>query len=186
MCDLCDKLVLHPFDEELRKKHVTVCLRRIFAYESGREKTCDICYETISDERRKNRAFGILPNCYHCFCITCISTWFDKVTVEEVPCPHCRVPSNRYYYSKCWVSDKEEKDNLIAEHAQTLAFFYLTNKRAVDYMKIVQQSEEAQKQSRKSRRKCKALKMDFNGTLRILTYVNAIFPLIYECVKILE
>ena len=61
-----------------------------FAVARSKDLTCGICMEvvyqkTVSSERR----FGLLSNCNHVFCLTCIRKWraakqFERQTVRSV------------------------------------------------------------------------------------------------------
>lgn len=41
----------------------------------SREQTCGICYEVVMEKPERENRFGILPNCNHCFCLSCIRKW---------------------------------------------------------------------------------------------------------------
>lgn len=82
ICDLCDSAALHPADEEQRKKHRQDCIKQheknmelSFAIARSKEKTCGVCFEVIMEKANGEQRFGILPNCNHCFCLTCIRKW---------------------------------------------------------------------------------------------------------------
>ncbi|NWR12941.1 MKRN2 ligase, partial [Paradoxornis webbianus] len=65
----------------------------------------------------KERLFGILPNCSHRYCLVCIRTWrrrrdFDSTVTKA--CPECRIVSSYYIPHKYWISDVDEKEELIA------------------------------------------------------------------------
>ncbi|XP_056117004.1 makorin, ring finger protein, 4 isoform X2 [Rhinichthys klamathensis goyatoka] len=79
---------------------------------------CGICMDKISEKTTaQERRYGILPNCNHAFCISCIVTWRKTKDFQEdviKGCPQCRVKSSFYVPSKHWVCDEEEKASLIA------------------------------------------------------------------------
>lgn len=82
ICDLCGIPALHPCDEELRKKHRQDCIKQheknmelSFAIARSKEKSCGICFEVIMEKANGEQRFGILPNCNHCFCLSCIRKW---------------------------------------------------------------------------------------------------------------
>ncbi|XP_060524254.1 probable E3 ubiquitin-protein ligase makorin-1 [Cylas formicarius] len=83
------------------------------------EKTCGICFDTILQKsNKKHRTFGILPNCVHCFCFTCLRKWRQSKEFDfEVSkaCPECRTSSDYVYPSKFWLETKEEKDTFISK-----------------------------------------------------------------------
>lgn len=131
LCDMCERLVLHPFDEELRKKHRQECLEQheknmelSFAIARSKEKTCGVCFEVIMEKANGEQRFGILPNCNHCFCLTCIRKWrqarqFDNKIIRA--CPECRVTSDFVCPSMYWVDTKEDKEKLIDDYKNALA-----------------------------------------------------------------
>jgi E3 ubiquitin-protein ligase makorin len=82
ICDLCGNASLHPWDEEARKKHRQDCIKQheknmelSFAIARSKEKSCGICFEVIMEKANGEQRFGILPNCNHCFCLSCIRKW---------------------------------------------------------------------------------------------------------------
>ncbi|XP_020285674.1 probable E3 ubiquitin-protein ligase makorin-1 isoform X2 [Pseudomyrmex gracilis] len=131
ICDLCGCAALHPHNEELRKKHTNACMKRheadmelSFAIQRSKEKSCGVCFETIMEKSLKEQRFGILPNCNHCFCLTCIRKWrqakqFDNKIIRA--CPECRVPSDFVCPSMYWVDTKEEKEKLIRDYKGALS-----------------------------------------------------------------
>ncbi|XP_014203884.1 probable E3 ubiquitin-protein ligase makorin-1 isoform X1 [Copidosoma floridanum] len=131
ICDMCSKPALHPYNEELRKKHTNACMKQheinmelSFAIQRSREKSCGVCFETIMEKSSHEQRFGILPNCNHCFCLTCIRKWrkakqFDNKIIRA--CPECRVPSDFVCPSVYWVDTKEDKDKLITDYKDALS-----------------------------------------------------------------
>ncbi|KAL1491749.1 hypothetical protein ABEB36_012299 [Hypothenemus hampei] len=81
------------------------------------EKMCSICLEDILKKRNiRDRIFGILPNCNHCFCFKCIRTWRQNKEISpEVTksCPECRKQSDFVYSSRTWFDSNEEKQSFI-------------------------------------------------------------------------
>ncbi|XP_030750844.1 probable E3 ubiquitin-protein ligase makorin-1 [Sitophilus oryzae] len=82
------------------------------------EKSCGICFDTILEKVKViEQKFGILPNCNHCYCFTCITKWrktkeFDFSVAKA--CPECRIASDYVYPSRIWFEEKAEKDTFIA------------------------------------------------------------------------
>jgi E3 ubiquitin-protein ligase makorin len=124
MCDLCSCACLHPTDEAQRKKHTQECMQEherdmelSFAVARSKDKACGICMDIIMEKLPPSeRRFGILPNCMHIFCLSCIRKWrgakqFDNKLVRS--CPECRVASDFVAPSKYWVDTKEDKEKLI-------------------------------------------------------------------------
>ncbi|XP_029674744.1 probable E3 ubiquitin-protein ligase makorin-1 isoform X2 [Formica exsecta] len=131
ICELCSRAVLHPHNEELRKKHTNACVKQheadmelSFAIQRSKEKSCGVCFETIMEKSSREQRFGILPNCNHCFCLTCIRKWrqakqFDNKIIRA--CPECRIPSDFVCPSMYWVDTKEEKEKLITDYKGALS-----------------------------------------------------------------
>ncbi|XP_011880072.1 PREDICTED: probable E3 ubiquitin-protein ligase makorin-1 isoform X1 [Vollenhovia emeryi] len=131
ICELCSRAALHPHNEELRKKHTNACVKQheadmelSFAIQRSKEKSCGICFETIMEKSSREQRFGILPNCNHCFCLTCIRKWrqakqFDNKIIRA--CPECRIPSDFVCPSMYWVDTKEEKEKLIRDYKGALS-----------------------------------------------------------------
>lgn len=47
-----------------------------FAVARSKDKTCGICFEVITEKpQHGEHRFGILPNCNHIFCLSCIRKW---------------------------------------------------------------------------------------------------------------
>ncbi|CAH1955556.1 unnamed protein product [Acanthoscelides obtectus] len=130
-CDMCERLILHPFNEEQRKKHRQECLMEheknmelSFAIARSKEKSCGVCFEVIMEKASGEQRFGILPNCNHCFCLTCIRRWRQARQFENKitrACPECRVTSDFVCPSMYWVDTKEDKDKLIDDYKSALA-----------------------------------------------------------------
>ncbi|CAG9759347.1 unnamed protein product [Ceutorhynchus assimilis] len=130
-CDMCGRFTLHPFSEELRKKHQKDCLRQheknmelSFAIQRSKSKTCGVCFEVIMEKSPGEQRFGILPNCGHCFCLTCIRKWRQAHQFENNiirACPECRVTSDFVCPSMYWCDTKEEKSRLIENYKGALS-----------------------------------------------------------------
>ncbi|CAK9819857.1 Probable E3 ubiquitin-protein ligase makorin-1 [Anthophora plagiata] len=131
ICELCNRAALHPHNEELQKKHTNACVKQhevdmelSFAIQRSREKSCGICFEVIMEKAFGEQRFGILPNCNHCFCLSCIRKWrqakqFDNKIIRA--CPECRVTSDFVCPSMYWVDTKEEKEKLIKDYKCALS-----------------------------------------------------------------
>ncbi|KYB29595.1 putative E3 ubiquitin-protein ligase makorin-1-like Protein [Tribolium castaneum] len=131
ICDLCGNAALHPYDEELRKKHRQDCIKQheknmelSFAIARSKEKSCGICFEVIMEKANGEQRFGILPNCNHCFCLSCIRKWRQARQFENKiirACPECRVTSDFVCPSLFWVDTKEDKNKLIDDYKTALS-----------------------------------------------------------------
>ncbi|XP_049818570.1 probable E3 ubiquitin-protein ligase makorin-1 isoform X2 [Aethina tumida] len=131
VCDMCERMVLHPFNEDMRKKHRQECIQQheknmelSFAIARSKEKTCGVCFEVIMEKATGEQRFGILPNCNHCFCLTCIRKWRQARQFENKiirACPECRVTSDFVCPSMYWVDTKEDKEKLIDDYKKALS-----------------------------------------------------------------
>ncbi|XP_022914794.1 probable E3 ubiquitin-protein ligase makorin-1 isoform X2 [Onthophagus taurus] len=131
LCELCSRAALHPYNEEQRKQHTQECIKQherdmelSFAIARSKEKICGICFETIMQKTAVEQRFGILPNCNHCFCLTCIRRWRQAKQFENKiirACPECRVTSDFVCPSTYWVDTKEEKEKVIENYKQVLS-----------------------------------------------------------------
>lgn len=132
VCDMCGYACLHPTDEAQRKKHTQECMQEherdmelSFAIARSKDKVCGICMDMIMEKiPHSERRFGILPNCCHVFCLSCIRKWrrakqFDNKLVRA--CPECRVASDFVIPSKYWVDSKEDKEKLITDYRTALS-----------------------------------------------------------------
>ncbi|XP_028925284.1 probable E3 ubiquitin-protein ligase makorin-1 isoform X2 [Ornithorhynchus anatinus] len=79
---------------------------------------CGICMERVLGKLRpEERLFGILPNCPHPFCLSCIRAWrrrrgdFPASVVKS--CPQCRVHSSYLIPHDQWVEETSEKELLV-------------------------------------------------------------------------
>ncbi|XP_077983434.1 putative E3 ubiquitin-protein ligase makorin-1 [Glandiceps talaboti] len=131
-CDMCGKACLHPDDPDQNEKHNLECIAEhernmeiSFAIQQSKEKTCGICMEVVLEKTDvKERKFGILSECNHIYCLSCIRKWrsakqFERKIVRA--CPECRIPSNFVTPSDFWVESKEEKEKLIEGYKSVLS-----------------------------------------------------------------
>jgi E3 ubiquitin-protein ligase makorin len=54
-----------------------------FAVARSKDKTCGVCFEVVMEKSPREQRFGILPNCNHCFCLTCIRKWRQAKQFEN-------------------------------------------------------------------------------------------------------
>ncbi|GFR67125.1 E3 ubiquitin-protein ligase makorin-1 [Elysia marginata] len=89
--------------------------------ERDEEQECSICFEKVlannepSDDATTSK-FGILPNCNHCFCLSCIRKWRTTgggARAMRKTCPVCRTPSEFIVPSDHWIEDLEDKKKFI-------------------------------------------------------------------------
>ncbi|XP_018419318.1 PREDICTED: probable E3 ubiquitin-protein ligase makorin-2 isoform X1 [Nanorana parkeri] len=124
MCEICNLQVLHPYDQEQRKSHEKLCMdtfelemEKAFAFQASQDKVCSICMEVVYEKPSPSeRRFGILSNCNHTYCLSCIRQWrcarqFENPVIKS--CPECRVISEFVIPSVYWVEDQSKKNDLI-------------------------------------------------------------------------
>uniref|UniRef100_A0A8D2PWJ1 E3 ubiquitin-protein ligase makorin-2 n=1 Tax=Zosterops lateralis melanops TaxID=1220523 RepID=A0A8D2PWJ1_ZOSLA len=129
LCEICGLQVLHPFDQEQRKAHEMMCMatfehdmERAFAIQASQDKVCSICMEVVYEKpSASERRFGILSNCTHTYCLSCIRQWrcakqFENPIIKS--CPECRVISEFVIPSVYWVEEQEKKNELIEAFKQ--------------------------------------------------------------------
>ncbi|XP_041349908.1 probable E3 ubiquitin-protein ligase makorin-1 [Gigantopelta aegis] len=132
VCDLCGLAILDPNDPAQREQHVKDCMNQheedmelSFAVARSENKACGICMDIVIDKQPPSeRRFGILPNCNHCFCLSCIRKWrcakqFENKIIRA--CPECRVLSDFVTPSKYWHESKEDKEKLIEGYKSALS-----------------------------------------------------------------
>lgn len=126
-CDQCGQNALHPTDSVEAALHTESCsneLDRKQRLKSSEHVECGICYERPVASRRK---FGLLQNCDHAFCLSCIREWRGAESVgtfgrEAVRvCPVCRTESFLVIPSATYESDKAVRDDLLERYKQKLS-----------------------------------------------------------------
>ncbi|XP_078582411.1 putative E3 ubiquitin-protein ligase makorin-1 [Branchiostoma floridae x Branchiostoma japonicum] len=132
LCELCGSYCLHPNDPAQQSQHMEQCvsdhekdMEHSFAVARSKDIQCGICMEVIWDKTPPSeRRFGILSNCNHPFCLSCIRKWrsarqFEKKIVRS--CPECRVKSDFVTPSQYWVVESAEKTELIGTYKVALS-----------------------------------------------------------------
>ncbi|GFS21934.1 E3 ubiquitin-protein ligase makorin-1 [Elysia marginata] len=93
------------------------------------EQECSICFEKMlannetSDDATTSK-FGILQNCNHCFCLSCIRKWRTTeggTLAMRKTCPVCRTPSDFTVPSEHLVETPEEKKKFIENFKKNLS-----------------------------------------------------------------
>ena len=77
---------------------------------------CGICFDEISEWKKKGKCFGLMSSCNHVFCLECLKKWrsityVDHELVEFAKCcPECRQFSDLVVPSKRLLTgEKKEK-----------------------------------------------------------------------------
>eukprot|EP00794_Sanderia_malayensis_P007547 gene7547-8384_t len=130
-CDICELECLNPLDPEQQMEHRKNCLESheknmeySFAVQRSVEVTCSICLDAVLDrEQPGDRRFGILENCNHAFCLSCIRKWRSSSGQSKIvkACPICRISSGYVVPSEIWIENPEEKAALINGYHEALS-----------------------------------------------------------------
>jgi len=124
VCEMCGLQCLHPTNLNQQKEHEKECMayhesemKRAFAAKRSHEVACSICLDVVKDKVNVvERVFGILENCTHPFCLSCIRKWRSSQTQDRTVvrlCPICRTNSWFVTPSEFWVEDADEKQEII-------------------------------------------------------------------------
>ncbi|XP_019159345.1 PREDICTED: zinc finger CCCH domain-containing protein 69-like isoform X2 [Ipomoea nil] len=131
LCPSCGKHCLHPFRPQEREEHIKKCeklQKHLEALKHSQEIDCSVCLERVlSKPTAAERKFGILSECDHPFCISCIRNWrssspssgFDVNSALRA-CPICRKLSYFVIPSVIWYSTKEEKQEILTSYKTKL------------------------------------------------------------------
>lgn len=131
LCPTCGKHCLHPFGLEEREKHIKSCEKRQKQKETlklSRDIECCVCFERVLSKPKGNeRKFGLLSECDHPFCVSCIRNWRSSSPTSGMDvnsalraCPVCRKLSYFVVPSPIWYSTKEEKQEIVDSYKAKL------------------------------------------------------------------
>lgn len=130
LCQICLNAILDFEDTAEKREHIKDCLREqekrmkvSLAIQKSKGITCNICLEPVKEKTAGEARFGLLPNCNHCFCITCIRKWRQETRFTSHitrSCPICRVESPFVCPSSFWVETPEEKAAVITNYKKAL------------------------------------------------------------------
>ncbi|KAH9774465.1 putative RING-type E3 ubiquitin transferase C3H69 [Citrus sinensis] len=123
-CPTCGKQCLHPFRPEEREEHMKSCEKKqkhLEALRRSQEIECSVCLDRVlSKPTAAERKFGLLSECDHPFCISCIRNWRSSsptsgmdVNTALRACPICRKLSYFVIPSVIWYYTPEEKQEII-------------------------------------------------------------------------
>ncbi|MQL91244.1 hypothetical protein Taro_023854 [Colocasia esculenta] len=124
LCPTCGKHCLHPYRTDEREEHIRMCQKNskhLEALRLSQEIECSVCLERVlSKPTPAERKFGLLSECDHPFCISCIRNWRSNspssgmdVNTALRACPICRKLSYFVIPSVIWYSSKEEKQEIV-------------------------------------------------------------------------
>lgn len=131
LCPTCGEHCLHPFRPDEMEEHVKACEKKqkhLEALENSQDIECCVCLERVlSKPTPAERKFGLLSECDHPFCISCIRNWRSSspssgmdVNSALRACPICRKLSYYVIPSMVWYSTKEEKAEIIDNYKAKL------------------------------------------------------------------
>ena len=124
LCSTCGKLCLHPYRPGEKEEHLRTCEKKhkhIEALKHSQEIECSVCLERVlSKPTAAERKFGLLSECDHPFCISCIRNWRSSSPTSGLDvnsalraCPICRKLSYFVVPSVIWYTTKEEKSEIV-------------------------------------------------------------------------
>ncbi|XP_039035807.1 putative RING-type E3 ubiquitin transferase C3H69 isoform X2 [Hibiscus syriacus] len=131
LCPTCGKHCLHPFRPEEREEHIKMCEKKqnhLDALKYSQEIECSVCLDRVlSKLTAAERKFGLLSECDHPFCISCIRNWRSSspssgmdVNTALRTCPICRKLSYFVIPSVIWYSTPEEKKEIVDSYKARL------------------------------------------------------------------
>ncbi|KAG6438460.1 hypothetical protein SASPL_103403 [Salvia splendens] len=134
VCPTCRKHCLHPFRPQEREEHMKTCEKRqkhLEALTHSQEIECSVCLEKIlSKPTAAERKFGILSECDHPFCVSCIRNWRSTSRSSGMDanpalrsCPICRKLSYFVIPSVIWYSSKDDKQEIVDSYKSKLRHF---------------------------------------------------------------
>ncbi|KAK8921369.1 E3 ubiquitin-protein ligase makorin [Platanthera zijinensis] len=130
-CSICKKHCLHPYRPDEREEHLMLCHKnnqRLEALRRSQDIECSVCLDRVlSKPTPAERKFGLLSECDHPFCISCIRNWRSNspsvgmdVNNTLRACPMCRKLSYFVIPSVIWYSTSEEKQEIIDSYKAKL------------------------------------------------------------------
>eukprot|EP01018_Ginkgo_biloba_P000498 Gb_29080 [translate_table: standard] len=132
LCSTCGKNCLHPYRLAEREEHIQQCQsnqKRLQRLQYSQEIECIVCLERVlSKPEPAERKFGLLSECDHAFCISCIRNWrkksptsgMDGITAKR-SCPLCRKSSHFVIPSLTWYLSPEEKEEIVDNYKRKLS-----------------------------------------------------------------
>lgn len=133
LCPICERRCLHPSRPQERDEHMKICEKRrkhLEALRCSQEIECSVCLEAVlSKPTSAERKFGILSECDHSFCISCIRNWRSSSPTSGInmnsavrACPICRRLSYFVIPSVIWYSSREEKQEIVQSYKTKLRY----------------------------------------------------------------
>nr|QEX51212.1 E3 ubiquitin-protein ligase makorin isoform X1 [Cymbidium ensifolium] len=130
-CSICKKHCLHPYRPDEREDHIKLCQKNnqhLEALRFSQDIECSVCLDRVlSKPTPAERKFGLLSECDHPFCISCIRNWRSNcpsigmdVNSTLRACPMCRKLSYFVIPSVIWYSTSEEKQEIVDNYKAKL------------------------------------------------------------------
>ncbi|GER32378.1 zinc finger (CCCH-type/C3HC4-type RING finger)family protein [Striga asiatica] len=131
LCPSCGRLCLHPTRLHEREEHIKTCEKRqkhLEALTRSQGIECSVCLELVlSKPTPAERKFGILSECDHPFCVSCIRSWRGNSPASGLDinsalraCPICRKLSYFVIPSVIWYFSEEEKSGIVESYKAKL------------------------------------------------------------------
>jgi Ring finger domain len=109
--------------------------RQLEALRKSQDIECSVCLERVlSKPTAAERKFGLLSECDHPFCVSCIRNWRSNsqhdsgIDVNQAvrACPICRRLSYYVIPSVIWYFSKEEKQEIMDSYKAKLKYVLLS------------------------------------------------------------
>ncbi|XP_062115331.1 putative RING-type E3 ubiquitin transferase C3H69 isoform X2 [Humulus lupulus] len=131
LCPTCGKHCLHPYRLDEKEEHLRTCEKKhknLEALKHSQEIECSVCLERVlSKPTAAERKFGLMSECDHPFCISCIRNWRSSSPTSGLDvnsalraCPICRKLSYFVVPSVIWYTSKEEKQEIVNSYKAKL------------------------------------------------------------------
>ncbi|MCL7046943.1 hypothetical protein MKW94_004314 [Papaver nudicaule] len=132
LCPTCERYCLHPYRSDEREEHIMACERKqkhLAALKHSQEIECSVCLDRVlSKPSAAERKFGLLSECDHAFCISCIRNWRNNCPTSGMDvnsalraCPICRKLSYFVIPSVIWYANQEEKQDIVSSYKAKLS-----------------------------------------------------------------
>ncbi|KAI3893077.1 hypothetical protein MKW92_010035 [Papaver armeniacum] len=132
LCPTCERYCLHPYRPDEREEHAMACGRKqkhLAALKHSQEIECSVCLDRVlSKPSAAERKFGLLSECDHPFCISCIRNWRNNSPTSGMDvnsalraCPICRKLSYFVIPSVIWYANQEEKQDIVSSYKAKLS-----------------------------------------------------------------
>ncbi|XP_072284698.1 E3 ubiquitin-protein ligase makorin-1-like [Pyxicephalus adspersus] len=107
-------------------EHIKLCIeahKKDASIQPSNDLVCCICMEVVYEKTNiTKKSFGVMANCIHCYCLTCIRRWTDAKQLGNIliKCPECQIKSNFVIPSEYLNVEKDEKEELIQKFKEVM------------------------------------------------------------------